>query len=272
MGRVDELLEGANLRRAANSFPRRTGHGADCLPIAYLALLPAYIWDSISSVLRQFARTLCLPQLLSHRISISHAQEGWRGGTQHGVFASLTRIMMKALAPLFRHWDGATAIAGDSAAAGAGGAEWASYQACATDEAWAAFGHVIIRSLWDLRKFYDTVPPVALAQACLKHGLPAIPTALSFWGHAGTRYISYQGQFSEPIQGYARSIVAGCTSSTSLARALLLDPLQAAAAAAPSCTQTAHVDDVTQMAHSESSKAACEEAVLAGAVFCQEAV
>ena len=84
-------------------------------------------------------------------------------------------------------------------------------------------------------------------------------------------HLCYEGHFPDAIQGFSRSIVAGCTSSSTLVRAILKDPIEASAAEAPGCHHCVHFDDVSQSIHHESDKVVAEEAVAAGSCFADDA-
>jgi hypothetical protein len=127
-----------------------------------------------------------------------------------------------------------------------------------------------VRSLWDLRKFFDSIDPVRLAEDVGE--LPIVPTCLAMGLHEADRYIGIGGAFVGPISGFERSIVAGCRSSTSLCRRYLKGPLAAAREAEPTVSDWQHVDDICQLTEGENECDVALRSFRAGLAFAEAAV
>ena len=87
--------------------------------------------------------------------------------------------------------------------------------------------------------------------------------------HAGPRRLKIQGCYGPQIPQVGRSILAGCTSSTSIARAVVKLPLQEAAAAVKGLKQGVHVDDVSQSVAAGHKCTAFRKIITAGDIFIQ---
>ena len=66
--------------------------------------------------------------------------------------------------------------------------------------------------------------------------------------HAAPRALKADGTFSEPIAGHGRPILAGCTSSASLALAVVFEPVEEAHARYPLRAPQCHIDDLCGVA------------------------
>ena len=244
--------------------------GCDFATISWLHSLPLYVWKELAKLAKCILKEAKVPQHLRHVFLFLLNKKG--GGVRTiGVFSNFMRIVMRALSPLFRRHDTLHADRGDSAANGAGGAEFASFQASASDEIATKSGRIVIRTFWDMRKFYDSIDPVRLARDCIDEGLPVAPVALAFDLHSLPRYIGFDGAFEGPIGGFHRSIVAGCTSSTTLCRAYLREPLRRAREAESTVEDWQHIDDVCQLAEGAQESDVCRRSLRAGMAFARAA-
>ena len=105
--------------------------------------------------------------------------------------------------------------------------------------------------LWDLKTFYDSIQIPVLIATAEDLGFPRDLLVVVCLLHLSPRALTHRDQAAEPILLVARSILAGCVSSTRLARAVLYPSLSAAAqdvdGAALGVKAGVHVDDVTQL-------------------------
>ena len=155
---------------------------------------------------------------------------------------------MGALSGKLRDWDSSVAVDFDSAVAGTSASSQVRKTAVQLSIAKAA-GKEAASMLWDIATYYETISPATLAEAIVKRNMPPTPTVLSVWGRGAPRVITLKGWYSVDIILPGRSAATGCQSSTSIARAIVGPPLEAAAVEGGNgLTQSVHVDDVAQEA------------------------
>ena len=156
---------------------------------------------------------------------------------------TITRLTMRAATRRARQWDAEAAEEGDSAAPKKQLVFEVSKRALAMELA-AACGDSAAQILWDIEHFYDAVDIEGLAEDVECYNFPREVAGLAMQAHAGTRRLKLEGCFSKEIASTARGILAGCSSSTSLARLTMLGPLRFAQT--KGVTAAVHVDDVSQ--------------------------
>ena len=79
-------------------------------------------------------------------------------------------------------------------------------------------GYEFLQLLFDFIKYYDHIVPGLLAEEATLADFPLVAFALGLQGHSLPRRLTMNGHMSRKLIAFARSIVAGCTTSTSLAR------------------------------------------------------
>ena len=130
----------------------------------------------------------------------------------------------------------------------------------------------MIKLLWDVHAFFDSLELAKVDGAAGGLKFPPVPFALAMQAHTAERFIStWVGTLSKGIAPVARSILAGCTASTSLARAPMA--LAVASIEAEFSGETKHgqhVDDISQTITHESQQEAINLAIKAGALFSEE--
>ena len=172
---------------------------------------------------------------------------------------------MKLLAPALRSHDGLITEPGDSAAAGQH-AEFRVHCRGIWVEVQRRLGRHAAAILWDIRQFYDNIDPQTTAKDLIDQNAPAPESAIAMLLHQCPRRLRIQGCFG-PQTGIGRSILAGCTSSTSIARTVLKVPLQQARESVCNLKQGAHVDDVSQAYAHESLESVYNSLSEAGQIF-----
>ncbi len=78
--------------------------------------------------------------------------------------------------------------------------------------------------LWDLTKLYDSGAPDVVHAALAASGFPLVLETLSALIHRASRRLRASGIFGPTLESTGRSLLAGCLTSTSQTRALLLPP------------------------------------------------
>ena len=147
-----------------------------------------------------------------------------------------------------------------------------------------------ITMLWDMSQFYDSVSIPKLVAAADTWKVPEVPLCISLLVHLSQRVLRIQGAVSRPIHGMGRSIVAGDSSSTSLARAALLTPVVSSIEAGRAAEEEErrqsskehkkrrttvltgqHVDDVSQLVTGDTFEDTLQMATIVGSRFAKEA-
>ena len=133
-------------------------------------------------------------------------------------------------------------------------------------------GYAAILMLWDFAAFFDSIElPTALEKGA-KAGVPMTVLTLAAQMHTAPRLLAIGQTTAPPVEKMGRSIVAGCTSCTSIARALLLDAVTPDEHTMPPTAVGQHVDDVCQMFVHRTPSEAITAAIAEGTRFAQQAL
>ena len=287
--RISPRLAPGNLRKLCKSFKKSTSIGSDAWTFDNVASLPDLALQELGKVFLEIIKTMALPTQLYY-IILALLPKKKPGFRTIAIIASTVRILMKVVATEFRTWDRATATmtkkqgVEDSAAPGTN-AQYAATKRQAFMEAASWNDEPAIVMLWDMSQFYDSVKIPMLIKEAKKWEMPEAPLCVSLLIHLSPRVLRIQGAVSEPIVGMGRSIVAGCSSSTSLARAALLTPVLKSSEAGkaeedeerrsnaqqrrrPATVMTGqHVDDVSQLVTGETEEDTLRMATRVGSSF-----
>jgi hypothetical protein len=109
---------------------------------------------------------------------------------------------------------------------------------------------------------FDSLDADTLAQAAISAGFPLDLLALGLSLHRAPRRLRVEGCYGQQVDRTGRSILAGCTLSTSLARAYL-HPLRRHCGSDAGCRLSQHVDDLTQCVIAPNEAAAITRATMA---------
>ena len=268
--RIDELLSPSNLKTTAATFPPKTSTGCDLAKLSWLSALPIYIWHELAIIARNIVRRARIPSQVKPVMLFLLGKKG--GGYRTiGVINSFLRVVMRALGPMFRNFDEIHADPTDSATGGSGGAEYAAFTAAIADETDTCLGTTVVRVFWDLRKFFDSIQPGILAIDCHEGGLAPPLVALALEVHGAPRFLGLDGSFQGPTGDFSKSIVAGCTSSTTLCRQFVRIPPLAARQEEESVEDWRHIDDVCQRTVGVDPADVCTRSIRAGIAFAESA-
>ena len=169
------------------------------------------------------------------------------------IVAAFAANTIKTQRQELKKWDFENAIPGDTAAPGKN-----ALQEIIRRRAWAGAqrwqGKIVIQVLWDIAGFFDSIDVPVLVKACSEGKTPLTATCLALQLHRAARTLLIEGVAAKTVQGTGRSILAGCSSSTSLARAILGPVLARIGAGFRNTRLALHVDDVsaTTVANNES--------------------
>ena len=118
----------------------------------------------------------------------------------------------------------ANAYVHDSAKAGASAVAAADDRALAAELAKLEGMHSLT-TLWDLKKFFDSIDIPTLIELAEDLGFPLQQLAMSLIVHQAPRRLKLSAAIGDVIHNLGRSILAGCTNSTSMARAFMREAI-----------------------------------------------
>ena len=168
-----------------------------------------------------------------------------------GVLPTPIRILGRLLRPIYADYDRNNTDLGDTAIA-SGNLVRSTYERHALAEAIALTHGYSMAILWDLKSFFDSVKTyIALWRMTERDWDPAI-ILIAMWSHRAPQIVIYAKAASPICHIVAHSIVAGCTSSTSIARAVLPSLKELHLTHLPTHLKAAtalyrHVDDIFQI-------------------------
>ena len=154
----------------------------------------------------------------SNRISLLGKKNG--GSRCVAVCATIYRLLLALLRPILREWDKAVGNETDSALAGKSPLLETGKRAMILERA-SILGKTTVLVLWDVEKFFDSLQLDRTIQAAIDLDFPSEILVLGLQVHKAPRLIKACGTLASMIQTTDRSIIAGCTISTSLSRAYL---------------------------------------------------
>ena len=241
---VQNLFTPASIRAACRTFKRRTALGADAMCFQWIQQQDDESLAVLSDILADVVLTLAIP--LQEQTNLLFALTKKLGGHRMiGVGSSINRLLLSMLCSRsVRSWDKQRAPELDSAAPGRD-CQWAAFTRSAALESAALRGKFAALVLWDLDAFYDSIDIETQIQKCRAHGFPPSVAVLALQNHLAPRVIVAEQAHSAPVTP-SRSLIAGCSSSTSFARALTLE-LGDTTGAEPWTQTHQHVDDIGQL-------------------------
>ena len=124
-------------------------------------------------------------------------------------------------------------------------------------EAVTRTGGAAVAILWDLQTFSISVKTYVAAQRALRRGWDPVVILIAMWSRRAPRVVNVYGATSRIITMVPHSILVGCTSSTSIARAVLPSRSELGAVPVPTHMKTGtayyrHVGDIFQITWAQS--------------------
>ncbi len=177
--------------------------------------------------------------------------------------------MLAAIKDEVRAWDEEVANPHDTALKGRRPADETARRHLRVEVA-ALLGKHSVLVLWDMKAFFDSLDASRLVEAAEDAHFPMDQLALGLIMHRAPRMLRVQGCHGSSIARTGRSVLAGCTLSTSFARAYLR-PLTLACQSDDSCTLSQHVDDLTQSIIAPTRQLAIARAIAKGRQLADEA-
>ena len=244
---VLEPLTIREIQGALLSIRRGTAKGVDQTAPDELRDMPAEGWAQLQQLLSTVERRLAVPA--QHLLSLMAILPKPAGGERTVVLLSmLMRTWGRARRGEVRAWDRDHARFWDSAIQG-NSALKAALLRRALDESAHALGVASLTLLADIEKFYDSLCPVKVIEQLLAQDYPSYILAITMQMHWAPRVLTTRACTSEVVQ-VGRSVLAGCFSSTSVARGYVLPIVERMHFDLPYKAHTrlrlgVHVDDIS---------------------------
>jgi hypothetical protein len=208
------------------SFKEKAGLGVDNFHPRWLLYLPTSWRERYIDLLMLWERAACKPKAWLHAFVLLDKPSG--GDRTIGLSVAPLRIWSKMRRPLAAAWE---ASHNDDFFHGSEGrpCEKAAWSLSVHAGAAQVLGGAGAAFFLDLEKFYELVQhPSALLQAEL-NGFPLRLMQLALASYRGWRTLLYNDAVAVPFR-VAKTIVAGCSLATSLAKVIVRLPLKSACA------------------------------------------
>jgi hypothetical protein len=156
---------------------------------------------------------------------------------------SLWRLLLAVLSEDLRQWDDEYAEEFDTAKKGS--PIGCRVFAMGMDAAIAsALNQCTAQVLWDIASFFEKITPGSMAAVHRRYRMPSLPLVMATWSHAAPRLMKSNNCAVTKTLTPSWSIVTGCSTSMSIARAIVKGPLQESQV--QGVVQAPHADDVAQ--------------------------
>ncbi len=249
----DDGLAPAALRKRAAKFRKSTGIGSDNTEFALIAGSSDESMEELSAIMKRGVKSVAYPvQVLTVLENLIGKKDGGTRAT--ALCTSYYRLLMGSASDRLRKWDSGVALADDTAVAGQD-LQVQSMRRQLLVEAAVANGRHAITILWDVKKFFDSIYPDMVINAAEDLAFPADILGMAMIMHRAPRTIVCDGCAADPVGLTARSVLAGCMTSTSLARGLVRRPI-AKASTGDDHLIFQHVDDLTQIIIADTARQA----------------
>ncbi len=267
-GRAATTLNADTLQRVARTFAKGTSIGADAQAFHEVADATHEARDELAEIMRTSIRELVWPvQSLLVLMGLLGKKAG--GTRTIAIIATFGRLPLAAVKGEVRAWDEKVANPHDTALKGRRPADETARRHMRVEVATLLGKHSVL-ILWDMKAFFDSLDASILVEAAEDALFPMDQLALGLMMHRAPRMLRVQGSHGSCLARTGRSVLAGCTLSTSLARAYLR-PLTLTCRSDDFCTLNQHVDDLTQSVIAPTRHLAIARAIAKGRQLAEEA-
>ncbi len=256
------------LRKLAETFSHSTAIGPDAQAFTDIATASTEARAELAAIMVRTVRAVTWP--LQSLLVVMGLLGKKSGGTRTiAIMATFARLLLGAIKNDVRKWDEEVADDRDTALRGRRPADETARRHLGVEAA-TILGRFAIMVLWDMRAFFDSLETDKLAAAATAAGFPLDHLALGLAMHRAPRVLRVHGCYGDVVPRTGRSVLAGCTLSTSFARAYL-EPLSRACASDERGTLWKHVDDLTQVIVAPTKQLAAARAIQKGQLLAAEA-
>ena len=210
----------AMIRQAARNFKNETSIGAERWTFNEIILMSDAVLATLGELLTDIRGSAVPPlQMLTN---IMEMLPNNCGGTRTvATAATLYRLLMELDKEEVKLFEKQNAFENDSATKGASAVHAAEERALAAELS-RLEGFFSLMLLWDLQNFFDSIDVKTLFAEAAEVGFPLLQLALSMLVHQAPRRLKLGTAIGEPILELGRSILAGCSRSTDVARVYTL--------------------------------------------------
>ena len=250
------------IKEVVKKFRQGTSIGADNIAMQDLLEASEESLEDLCRIMRSVVHDLAMPaSTLMVFISLLAKKLGGTRGI--AICTTFYRVLIAMMKDEVRSWDVEVGTEGDSAMPGKSPLDETAWRHLWMEQA-TLRGKYVVQLLWDVAKFFDSVDIPALIRRAEHLDFPIDGLVLAMQMHRAPRVLRINGCYAEAIQATGRSILAGCSLSTSLSRAFVREPVTAGVDSkhhSGSETYThVHVDDVHQLVIADSEDAAVRRA------------
>lgn len=260
-----DAITAPNIRKSLAQFNANTATGTDGLAITDLSDAPDEAIEEFAALLRDAVRNLLPPvqALFTQPAAVPKKLPHEKRAV--GILTTFLRVLGRLYYTFYQHYDQCNTDPGDTAIKG-GNLERATFERHAVAEATTRTRAHTVAVLWDLQDFFGSVKTyIAIQRTLHRHGDPVL-ILMAMWSHRAPRIVICQRAASHTVYHVPHSLLAGCTSSTSIARAVLpslhelgTEPLPTHDENGTACYR--HVDDIFQLSWGDSQKRTIVQAI-----------
>ncbi len=267
-GKCVRRVDGQMVKEVANSVRRGTAIGLDAQGFKEVADATEEAREELAAIVRESVECLAWPvQVLTVLMALLGKKAG--GSRAIAIMATFARLLLALTKGEVREWDEAVGDGNDTALNGRRPLDETAGRHLRLELA-SLQGRHAITLLWDMEKFFDSLDARILVNSVVDADFSADQHAMWLMMHRAPRVLRVQGCHAEPVERTGRSVLPGCTLSTSFARAYL-KPLREACGSSTACTVTQHVDDLTQSVVAATRQLAIARAISHGCKLAEEA-
>jgi len=259
-----EAVNPTTMRKAAAAYSKRTGIGADEVGFTDIAGATDEALSELCAIMRDCIDQLTLP--IQCLITLMHLIAKKLGGSRAIALATtFVRLLLTLGKDDVRSWDVEAALPGDTGKPGVS-LELESVRRHLKIETAQAFNRHIVMILWDVEKFYDTSAVHHTIDAAKQLDFPESQLTLGLVSHRAPRVLNCGGCWGRTLPSTGRSMLAGCTYATSMARARIIR-VRRELPRDRNHVVFQQVDDLTQMISDESQLGAYRSAASLGCML-----
>jgi len=263
------------LKRVLRAYKKNTGIGTDDVGMRELLGASDECLEAYCDVLRLAVKLVALPlQSLLVLMSVIAKKSPGQSRTV-ATAATFYRTLMSLIKDDMQGWDRDMCAADpkDTAGPGRRADDEVARRLMMIEVARQNRQHVVAL-LWDGKQYFDRLPVQGTIDAAVEQGFPRPLLALAMQAHRAPRILTYNKAWGPTVPATGRSILAGCSSSPSLARSHMskIGITVQARSRHQATSLFRHVDDATQLTVHDTREGAAAAAIDAGARFAETAV
>jgi ribonuclease HI len=211
-------VSSADVAKHSGKVRASTALGADFISPALLKGMPEAGLCQLARLFGNWTAELTMPlQAMINLMAVIPKPDG--GERLVAMMSMVTRVFFRSMRWRIGEWEAARAGFWDDAIAGSSALRAAVMRSYRM-EVCGLLGASASMAFIDIEKFYDSLDPVLLIMHLLALDFPAVSLLLHLQVHWAVRIVIHRGVVSN-LMVVSRSILAGCTSSNSIARGYL---------------------------------------------------